>query len=324
MTITTLEKTKTKAIEWNTVSKSLSDFGRAPVTRFHQYWDLRGSEYEGHDTTEKAKLLKFMRQVRDTDDYSYQNPFGADDTENALDTYSEFPKDAQKRIYALCQRSLASKQKLYAVDILNAVHPKAELEKAPGENSEKKEQDDGGPDTPGTKRSNSGGSTDVASSSEPPSKKQKVECKSDAGAKGKAKSWTLSSKRKVKLDHFKGRLLINIREFYDKDGEAKPGRKGIALTPDQWSKLYERMGELDEKLQKGELTDWVLSAKRKARVTKFKDRILMDIREVYTKDGKELPAKKGISLTTEQWKKLVEASKSIDEAVKRELSTKAT
>mmetsp|Transcript_19742 Transcript_19742/g.38216 ORF Transcript_19742/g.38216 Transcript_19742/m.38216 type:complete len:321 (+) Transcript_19742:35-997(+) len=288
------------------------------VILFNKYWNNLRSDYG--DTTDLRRVLKYMNQVVKTDDYSYQNPFGEDDTETILNKFSEFPKESQKKIYSLCKRESQSKQKVYAVDILNAIYPKAKNQEST-ENSERSPvetiQGKKAINNSGAKRAHLEDSTSVASSS----KKQKVDGESKADSQETANVWILSSKRKVKLDRFRSRLLISIREFYIKDGEEKPGRKGIALTPDQWSKLYGCMGEIDEKLQKGELTDWDLSARRKARVTKFKDLIMVDLREVYTKDGKELPGKKGISLTIEQWNKLVKASKGVDEAVKRE-STK--
>lgn len=43
-----------------------------------------------------------------------------------------------------------------------------------------------------------------------------------------------------------------------------------------------------------------LSKARRVKVYKFKDMLLLDIREMYAKDGKSLPGHKGISLTKEQ------------------------
>ena len=32
------------------------------------------------------------------------------------------------------------------------------------------------------------------------------------------------------MQEFRGKKLVNIREFYEKNGELLPGRKGIAMT----------------------------------------------------------------------------------------------
>lgn len=45
---------------------------------------------------------------------------------------------------------------------------------------------------------------------------------------------------------FKGKVLVNIREFYDDriTGEEKPGNKGIALTKEQFESLKSQVQNL--------------------------------------------------------------------------------
>ncbi|KAI5062157.1 hypothetical protein GOP47_0022696 [Adiantum capillus-veneris] len=59
-----------------------------------------------------------------------------------------------------------------------------------------------------------------------------------------------------------------------------------------------------------------LSGHRKVTVRSFKGKVYVDIREFYTKDGKDLPGKKGISLSLDQWEVLRDNVEAIDKAVK--------
>ncbi|NXG60559.1 TCP4 polymerase, partial [Hemiprocne comata] len=61
----------------------------------------------------------------------------------------------------------------------------------------------------------------------------------------------IGTMRYVKVSCFKGKVLVDIREFYtDKEGSTKPGRKGIALSADQWNQLKAIIPEIDAAVKK--------------------------------------------------------------------------
>lgn len=47
----------------------------------------------------------------------------------------------------------------------------------------------------------------------------------------------LSKLRRVTLRKWRGKPLVDIREFWEDSGTLKPGKKGISLTVDQWTQL---------------------------------------------------------------------------------------
>jgi hypothetical protein len=55
----------------------------------------------------------------------------------------------------------------------------------------------------------------------------------------------------VSIRTFRGKVIIDIREYYEDKttGETKPGKKGIALSVDQWEKLKDSIGIIDERIQ---------------------------------------------------------------------------
>merc|ERR1712043_4071 len=75
-------------------------------------------------------------------------------------------------------------------------------------------------------------------------KKKKV-AKEEKPSKSKAEKsddgkleWELGKSKKVTVREFKGKVFVDIREYYcDKAGDWKPGKKGIALQRDQWDEL---------------------------------------------------------------------------------------
>lgn len=56
----------------------------------------------------------------------------------------------------------------------------------------------------------------------------------------------LGQKKRVTVREFKGKILVDIREFYGKDqDDEKPGKKGISLNPDQWACLKKSINTID-------------------------------------------------------------------------------
>ena len=119
---------------------------------------------------------------------------------------------------------------------------------------------------------------------------------------------------------YKGTELYDIREFYDANGEMKPGRKGISLREDQWNILVAEAQSVNELLKPSENhaaapscfkknasgeSYLELSNTRRLTVREWKGRSMVDIREFYRKEDALLPGKKGISLTESQWENLV-------------------
>jgi len=55
----------------------------------------------------------------------------------------------------------------------------------------------------------------------------------------------LGKKKRVTVRDFKGSTLIDIREYYGAGDEEKPGKKGIALSVEQWQELSRNVSEID-------------------------------------------------------------------------------
>ncbi|XP_011197967.1 RNA polymerase II transcriptional coactivator [Bactrocera dorsalis] len=107
--------------------------------------------------------------------------------------------------------------------------------------------------------------TDSSSSSDsgpddrnvPPVKKSKASTdKTGSGSSNKDTNssenpngpWTIEKLRQVRINEFKGRKMVDIREYYEKNGDLLPGKKGISLSPYQWKKLLELAPEVNKAL----------------------------------------------------------------------------
>ena len=58
----------------------------------------------------------------------------------------------------------------------------------------------------------------------------------------------LDNKKRITVHKFKGQIKVDIREFYDSNGEMKPGKKGISLSLDNWKKLKGFIDDIDESI----------------------------------------------------------------------------
>ncbi|CAL8467636.1 g7174 [Coccomyxa elongata] len=126
----------------------------------------------------------------------------------------------------------------------------------------------------------------------------------------------LSSNRRADVSNYKGSTFVNIREYYEKDGEMLPGSKGIALSPEQFKILQAAAVDVTAALASRNLDFKVaLSSKRALRINEFKSNVMVDIRHMYEKDGKQLPGKKGISLVAEQWQSFVKGLPALEAAM---------
>ncbi|XP_014470604.1 PREDICTED: activated RNA polymerase II transcriptional coactivator p15 [Dinoponera quadriceps] len=96
-------------------------------------------------------------------------------------------------------------------------------------------------------------SDDSSEEEKKPVKKPKKEEEKKAVSSKKTKPeedetvWDLGNNRQVNVRNFKGNFYVDIREmYYDKDGDLKPGKKGICLTMSQWRKFMSVVEEVDK------------------------------------------------------------------------------
>ncbi|XP_054781485.1 RNA polymerase II transcriptional coactivator KELP-like isoform X4 [Prosopis cineraria] len=62
----------------------------------------------------------------------------------------------------------------------------------------------------------------------------------------------LSNKRNVVVHDFRGKRLVSIRDYYQKDGKQFPSAKGISLSTDQWSVFKKSVPAIEEAITKME------------------------------------------------------------------------
>jgi len=83
-------------------------------------------------------------------------------------------------------------------------------------------------------------------------KEEKGASGGSAGEKGPSGEtmFQLSRMRYATVSEFRGKVLVSIREYYEKDGEIRPGKKGISLTLEQWNSLKDQIGDIDAEVKR--------------------------------------------------------------------------
>ncbi|KAI3523943.1 hypothetical protein L2E82_04007 [Cichorium intybus] len=83
----------------------------------------------------------------------------------------------------------------------------------------------------------------------PPKKTSKKDSSGDdSGDEDNIFICDVSKNRRVSVRNWQGRVVVDIREFYMKDGKQMPGKKGISLSMDQWKELRAHVDEIDKAL----------------------------------------------------------------------------
>ncbi|KAI3717612.1 hypothetical protein L1987_69340 [Smallanthus sonchifolius] len=92
---------------------------------------------------------------------------------------------------------------------------------------------------------------DYISEHAPPKKTSKKDTSGDDSGEeedGSIFICEVSKNRRVSVRNWQGKVYVDIREFYVKDGKQMPGKKGISLNMDQWKELRAHVDEIDKAL----------------------------------------------------------------------------
>ena len=83
-------------------------------------------------------------------------------------------------------------------------------------------------------------------------KKQKSASSGNAtGVELKPQNFELTSdgKRRVQVRTYRGQVQVDVREWYEKDGELRPGKRGLSLRVEQWKRLKAWIPKIEEAIQ---------------------------------------------------------------------------
>ncbi|KAJ5503096.1 ssDNA-binding transcriptional regulator [Penicillium fimorum] len=57
--------------------------------------------------------------------------------------------------------------------------------------------------------------------------------------------WEISKMRRVTISSFRGKTQVNVREYYEKDGQELPGKKGISMPVEQFAAIVSILPEIE-------------------------------------------------------------------------------
>ncbi|XP_023933950.1 RNA polymerase II transcriptional coactivator-like [Bicyclus anynana] len=92
--------------------------------------------------------------------------------------------------------------------------------------------------------SSSSDSEDSADRNPLEAKKSKMGSRTDI----KEPTWKLQKNKLVRIRKFKGKVFVDIRKFYERDGQMFAGLKGISISQAVWAKLLELGEDINETL----------------------------------------------------------------------------
>ncbi|GAB6032455.1 Transcriptional coactivator [Chamberlinius hualienensis] len=90
----------------------------------------------------------------------------------------------------------------------------------------------------------------------PPPKKPKTSSSASTTSKGKSgdgedSMFQIGKMRYASVREFRGKVMVDIREYYHAaDGDMKPGKRGIALSVEQWNALVEQTDDINDAVKK--------------------------------------------------------------------------
>ncbi|KHG06662.1 RNA polymerase II transcriptional coactivator KIWI -like protein [Gossypium arboreum] len=100
----------------------------------------------------------------------------------------------------------------------------------------------------GKRKDGEGLASDENEDHAPPNKVSKTFSAVDSDDSDDVVVCEISKNRRVSVRNWNGKIWVDIREFYVKDGKQLPGKKGISLSLDQWNVLRDHAEAIDKAL----------------------------------------------------------------------------